>query len=96
VRIVVKRVALSIAAAVISVAGGTAAFAGELPTYGLTGFPISPVQLGLLGPANVQERSPTPNVAATPHQANVLTGRPGVTTGTIAPTRTGTTGFAAR
>jgi hypothetical protein len=96
VRNVVKRVSVSIAAAAISVAGGTAAFAAELPTYDVTGFPISPVQLRLLGPANVQERSPTPTVAATPRQVNVLTGQPEVTTGTIAPTRTGTTGFAAR
>jgi 2-methylaconitate cis-trans-isomerase PrpF len=95
VRIEVKRVSLAIAAA-ISVAGGTAAFAAELPTYEVTGFPISPVQLRLLGPANVQERSTTPTGMAAPHQADVLTGRPGVTTGTIAPTRTGTTGLAVR
>ena len=94
-RIEVKRVSLAIAAA-ISVAGGTAAFAGELPSYQVTGFPISPVQLRLLGPANVQERSPTPTVAATRHQVDVLTGQPGVTTGTIAPTRAGTTGLAVR
>jgi hypothetical protein len=96
VRIVVKRVSLAIAAAAISVAGGTAAFAGELPSYEVTGFPISPVQLRLLGPANVQERSPAPTVTATPHQVHALTAQPGETTGTIAPTRTGTTGFAAR
>jgi hypothetical protein len=95
VRIEVKRVSLAIAAA-ISVAGGTAALAAELPTYEVTGFPISPVQLRVLGPANVQERSTMPTVMAAPHQADVLIGRPGVTTGTIAPTRTGTTGFAAR
>lgn len=92
-RIEVKRVSLAIAAA-ISVAGGTAAIAAELPTYEVTGFPISPVQLRLLGPANVQERSPTPTVAATRHQVDVLTGQPGVTT--IAPTRAGTTGLAVR
>jgi hypothetical protein len=84
----VNRVSLSIAAAAISVAGGTAAFAAELPAYELTGFPISPMQLQVLGSANVQERSPTPTVAVTSHQVNVLTGRPGVTTGT--------TGVAAR
>jgi hypothetical protein len=89
VRIEVKRVSLAIAAA-ISVAGGTAAIAAELPN------PISPVQLRLLGPANVQERSPTSTVAATRHQVDVLTGQPGVTTGTIAPTRAGTTGLAVR
>jgi hypothetical protein len=66
--------------------GGTAAFAAELPTYELTGFPISPVQLRLLGAANVQERSPTP-VTASLHQVSVLTSRPGLTTGTTAVNR---------
>jgi len=88
----VKWTSLTIAVAAISIAGGTAAFAAELPTYELTGFPISPVQLQLLGAANVGERSPT--VAVSPHQANVLKARPGLTTG-AAPARTGT-GLAAR
>ena len=87
------KLTLSIATAVISIAGGTAAFAAELPTYELTGFPISPVQLQLLGAANVGERSPTG--AASPHQGRVLTARPGLTTGMAAPARTGT-GLAAR
>jgi len=91
----VKKTYLSIAAAVFLIAGGTAGFAAELPTYETSGFPISPVQLRVLGPANVQERSPTPTVAAAPDQASVLTGQPGETTGTIAPTRSGT-GLAAR
>lgn len=80
---------LSIAAAVIAIAGGTAAFATELPTYERTGFPISPVQMQLLGPAHVAERSPTVTAAASPHQANVLRARR-LTTGMTAPTRTGT------
>lgn len=88
-----NRVSLSIAAAAISAVSG-ATFAAELPTYELTGLPISPMQLQLLGPANVQEQSPTPTVTATPHQVSVLTGQPGVTTGTIASSRT--TGLAAR
>ncbi|MGZ5873285.1 MAG: hypothetical protein ACXWKP_14390 [Bradyrhizobium sp.] len=87
-----KWTSLSIVAA-ISIAAGTAAFAAELPTYEVTGFPISPVQLQLLGAANVGERSST--AAASPHQVRVLTARPGLTTGTAAPTRTGT-GLAAR
>ena len=90
-----NKVSLSIAAAAIFVAGGSAAFAAELPAYELTGFPISPVQLQVLGSANLRERSPTPTVTATPHQVSVLTGQPGVTTGTTAPSRTGT-GLAAR
>ena len=74
-----KWTSLSIVTAVISMAAGTAAFAAELPTYELTGFPVSPVQLELLGPASVRERSPT--VAASAHQAKVQTARPGLTTG---------------
>ena len=86
---------LSIAAAVIFIAGGAAAFAAELPAYERTGFPISPVKLQVLGPANVQERSATGTVAASPNQVNVLRARPGLTTGTAAPARTGA-GLAAR
>jgi hypothetical protein len=82
-------------ATVISLAGGTVAFAAGVPTYERTGFPISPVQMQLLGPAHVQERSPAVAVAASPHQANVLKARPGLTTGTTAPART-ETGLAAR
>jgi hypothetical protein len=85
---------LSIAAAVISVTGGTA-FAAGLPTFERTGFPISTVQMQLLGPANVRERSPTATVAASPSQVNVLRARPGLTTGTTAPART-VTGLVAR
>ncbi len=75
------KLTLSIAAAVISIAGGTAAFAAGLPSYERTGFPISPVQMQVLGPANVQERSPAATVVASPHQGNA---RPGLTTGTTA------------
>lgn len=89
-----KKISSSIVAAVISIAAGTAAFAAELPAYELRGFPVSPVQLQVLGPANVQERLPTPTVTAS-SQASVLTGRPGLTTGMAAPTRTGT-GLVAR
>ena len=89
------KLTLSIAAAALSIAGGTAAFAAELPTYELAGFPISPAQLQALGPADVQQRSPMPAVTASPHQVRVLTARPGLTTGMAAPTRTGT-GLAAR
>jgi hypothetical protein len=88
---VVKRFSVPIIAAAIAIAGGPAAVAAELPTYEASGFPISPVQLRLLGPANVREQPPMPSVVATPHQASVLTGQPVETTGTIA-----ATGLAAR
>ncbi len=82
-----KKISLSIAAA-ISIAGGTAALAAELPTYELAGFPISPVQLQVLGPANVQQR-PLTAVASPHHRVSVLASRPGQTTGMTARTRTG-------
>jgi hypothetical protein len=86
-----KKTYLSIAAAaVISIAGGTAAFAAELPTYETMGLPISAVQLRVLGAANVQQQSPVPTSTATPHQLSVLTPRTKITTATAAPTRTQT------
>ena len=69
-----KKLSLFIAAA-LSIAGTTAAFAAELPSYATTGFPISAVQVGVLGAANVREQSPAPTAAASPHQLSVLTPR---------------------
>jgi len=83
-----KKTYLSIAAAaLISMAGGTAGFAAELPTYQSAGLPISAVQSGVLGAANVQEQSPVQTSAASPHQLKVLTPRTKMTTATAAPTR---------
>ena len=84
-----KKTYLSIAAAaLISIAGGTAGFAAELPTYETTGLPISAVQLQVLGAANVREQSAVPTSTASPHQLRVLTPRTKITTATAAPTRT--------
>jgi len=48
-----KKSYLSIAAVVaISIAGGTASFAAELPAYEVKGLPASPMQIGVLGAAN--------------------------------------------
>lgn len=83
-----KKTYLSIAAAaVISMAGGTAGFAAELPTYELAGLPISAVQVQVLGAANVGEQSPVATSAASPHQVRVLTPRTKMTTATVAATR---------
>jgi hypothetical protein len=83
-----RKIPLSIAAAaVISIAGGTAGFAAELPTYESAGFPISAVQVQVLGAANVQEQSPVPTSTASPHQLRVLTPRTKITTATVAATR---------
>ena len=66
-----KKSYLSIAAAVISVAGTTAGFAAELPTYEANGFPISPVQVGLLGAAKVRQ-SPVATLPASAQRPGVL------------------------
>jgi hypothetical protein len=54
--------------------------AAELPTFELMGFPITPVQVQVVGPNHVQEWSPAPNftlggMPASPHQMAVLTPR---------------------
>jgi hypothetical protein len=73
-RILVKKTYLSIAAvAAVLMAGGTAGLAAELPTYEVTGFPISVVQAQVLGAADARERLPVMTSAASPHQPGVLT-----------------------
>ncbi|MCA6107290.1 hypothetical protein [Bradyrhizobium cenepequi] len=90
-----KKTSLTIAAVLaISMAGGTAGFAAELPTYEVKGLPISPVQVGLLGAANVQEQAPAATSAVSPHQLSVLTPRSKVRAAAAATTRT--EGLAAR
>ena len=71
---------LSIATAAALVLGGVGATAAELPNYEVMGFPITPHQLVVLGPANAQQGLPafTLTVAgmpASPHQIAVLTPR---------------------
>jgi hypothetical protein len=89
----VKQTYLSIAAAALSIMGTTAGFAAELPTYETKGLPISAAQVGMLGAADVQERSPVQTSTATAHQLSVLT--PRATTRT-AETAAPTTGRAIR
>ena len=57
------------------------AAAAELPTFELTGFPITPHQVAVLGSAQVQEQTRNPaltlgGMPASPHQIAVLTPRP--------------------
>jgi len=85
----VKKIVLPIAAAVVSIAAGGPAFAAGLPTYAVSGFPISPVQVQLLGAANVEQQLAAPTVVASPHQVSVLTPRK-LETATAAPISTGT------
>jgi len=87
----VKKTSLTIAAvAVISIAGGTAGFAAELPSYEAAGLPISAVQVQALGAGNAREQSPAPSSTTSPHQLRVLTPRTKITTATAAPARTET------
>ena len=84
-----KKITLSIAVATaILIAGGAAGFAAELPTYEAVGLPISPVQVQVLGAANVREQSPAATSTATAHQLSVLTPRTKLTAATVAPART--------
>ena len=82
------------AAALISIAGATAGYAAELPAYETSGFPISAVQLRVLGAAKVREQSPALTSTLTAHQLSVLTPRKTRTAETAAPVAT--TGRATR
>lgn len=66
---------LSIAAAVLALAGSTATFAAELPSYETNGIPVSPVQVRVLGAANVEQQVTAPATSTTALQASVLTRR---------------------
>ncbi|GKQ53249.1 hypothetical protein [Bradyrhizobium sp. Ce-3] len=74
------KISLSIIAATLAIASATVASAAELPTFEAAGLPISPVQAGVLGAANVREQAPVATSAATPHQLHVLTPRNKITT----------------
>jgi len=78
------KVLLAVAATATLALGIADAAAGELPTYELTGFPITPHQFSVLGSANVKEQSPSPSLTmagmpASPHQVAVLTPRSRIT-----------------
>jgi len=84
----VKKTYLAIAAATLSIAGATAGFAAELPSYETKGLPISAVQVRVLGAADVREQSPGLTSTATAHQLSVLTPRTTRTAATAAPAPT--------
>ncbi|MCP3469643.1 hypothetical protein NLM33_04775 [Bradyrhizobium sp. CCGUVB1N3] len=72
-----RKLSLIIAAtAAISIAHMTASSAAELPIYEANGLPISPVQVGVLGAAQVQGQAQVTTTALSPHQLSVLTPRP--------------------
>ncbi len=56
------------------------AMAGELPTFAVSSFPATPLQLSVTGSADVREQAATPalmhgGMPASPHQLAVLTPR---------------------
>ncbi len=63
---------LSIAAAILTIVGGTAAVAAELPTYEANGLPVSSLQVRVLGAAHVEQQVAAPATVASVHQAKVL------------------------
>ena len=72
------RILSVIATAGFVIASSASAYAGELPSFEAKSFPISPVQVQLLGAANVQEQAATPTLTvadmpASPAQIAVLT-----------------------
>lgn len=70
-----------ITSATLILLGGVTAEASELPTFEKLGFPITRIQISVLGAAEVRESSPIPaltlaGMPASPHQVAVLTPRP--------------------
>ena len=69
-----------LATAVLSLATAGAAMAAELPTFEVSSFPATPVQVSVIGSAGVQEQAATPSLTregmpASPAQIAVLTPR---------------------
>lgn len=74
------RILTMIAVASAMIAGTAGAFAGELPSYEVSSFPISATQVQVLGGAGVEEQSTTPamivtGMPASPAQMSVLSPR---------------------
>jgi hypothetical protein len=74
------RILSTIAVAGAMIASTASAFAGELPSYEVNSFPISAMQVQVLGGAGVQEQSTTPaltvaGMPASPAQVSVLSSR---------------------
>jgi hypothetical protein len=59
--VIMKRLFLMAATAAVLLSAASA-IAAELPTFEAMVFPITPVQISVLGAAHVQERSPVPTL----------------------------------
>ena len=78
-RPLVKRLAVTTICA-FAVLESAAAGAGELPTFEVSSFPATPLQVAVMGGAGVQQQTAAPtltrnNMPASPHQLSVLTPR---------------------
>ena len=87
-------------ASIVGVANSKASACSlHLPTFEVTGFPISPLQVAVLGGAHVEEQSATPaltlaGMPASPHQITVLKPHPkamGIVQASAAPITVGLT-----
>lgn len=74
------------AAAITAIVVSTSAFAGERPTYEANGLPVTPMQVSVLGGANVEQHVTAPATTLTAVQASVLTPRK-LKTATVGETR---------
>jgi len=89
-RPLVKRLVVTTICA-FAVLQSAAAGAGELPTFKVSSFPATPLQVAVMGGAGVQEQTAAPtltrnNMPASPHQLSVLTPRHTVASATSATT----------
>jgi hypothetical protein len=71
---------IAIAAVAVPMSDEAGACGLKRPSFEVTGFPISPLQVAVLGGTNVEERSAVPTLTlagmpASPHQIAVLTPR---------------------
>jgi hypothetical protein len=85
-RLFAKRL-LATTALAVTILEGAAAVAAELPTFEVSSFPATRLQLSVIGSAGVREQAPTPTLTrddmpASPHQLAVLTPRRSVVTAT--------------
>jgi len=81
---------LSITASAALMLGAADAVAAQLPTFEVMGFPITNLQVAVVGSAHVSERPPAPELTlggmpASPHQVSVLTPPPTVVQHEVAP-----------
>jgi hypothetical protein len=68
---------ISIMAVTVLLFGTVEVSAGELPQYEVAGFPISPLQISVLGASGIREQMPTPRLTlngmpASPSQIAVI------------------------